>query len=536
MLGEGDGKLAVKSTAGDLRSVVAPRAVRRIPGHKTWVWLMTALLGAAYSVASVVWYNTYLYGTYDLGIFDQAVRSYASFQPGISVAKGMQDFGNPNFAVLGDHFSPIDASLAPLYWLYDSPVDLLIAQAVLFALAIPPIWAFTSRAFGGGRRGAVAAYCVSTAYALSWTIAEALRVGFHEVAFVPVLTAVALERLQAGRLKPALLALAGLLLVKEDMGLYVAGLGLGLAATRELGIPRQRLTGLAIGAAGVVATYLAIYVVTPAMGGRSNYYWAYGALGDNVPQALGHVIAHPASSATLLITPWVKAHTMLQLAAPFLFLSLLSPITWAAIPLLLERMLSNTTSNWWQSAFQYNAYLVVPLALGAVDGVLRIERWVQWAWRTSQGPQLRPPVKWAADKLPVAVMAAFALLAVGTFPSHPLDKLLKSSFYRSDGSARAQAAVASHVPSGVTIETTGGGLGPHLDSRDTVEVWAGPDSHSPVFPPWVVVNAKSLQFGWDDVQQQAQRVALLRAHGYVTVFSAGGYALMRAPDARTPGG
>ena len=81
------------------------------------------------------------------------------------------------------------------------PANLLVAQAVLFALAIPPLWLFTRRAFGGGPKATGAAYLVSASYALSWPIASALAFDFHEVAFAPVLTAVALERLQAGRLR-----------------------------------------------------------------------------------------------------------------------------------------------------------------------------------------------------------------------------------------------------------------------------------------------------------------------------------------------
>ena len=142
------------------------------------------------------------YNAYDLVIFDQAVRSYAHLQPGISIIKGLHNGFGPHFSVLGDHWSPILAVLAPLYWLYNSPQTLLVAQSVLFALAIPPLWAFTRRAFGGGPQADAAAYLVSVAYGLSWPIAEAGRVGFHEVAFAPVLTAVALERLQAGRSGP----------------------------------------------------------------------------------------------------------------------------------------------------------------------------------------------------------------------------------------------------------------------------------------------------------------------------------------------
>jgi hypothetical protein len=74
---------------------------------------------------------------------------------------------------------------------------------VLFALAIPPLWVYTRRAFGGGPQATAAAYLVAVAYGVSWPIAEASRVGFHEVAFAPALTAVALERLHTSDTPPA---------------------------------------------------------------------------------------------------------------------------------------------------------------------------------------------------------------------------------------------------------------------------------------------------------------------------------------------
>jgi len=166
------------------------------------VWVLVALTAAAYSVFALERYYAFRDGSYDLVIFDQAVRSYAHFQPGISIIKGVHNGFGPQFSVLGDHWSPILASLAPLYWIHNGLQTLLVAQAVLFALAIPPLWLFTRRAFGGGHGAVVAAYLVSVAYLLSWPIAAALHFNFHEVAFAPVLTAVALERLQAGGCGP----------------------------------------------------------------------------------------------------------------------------------------------------------------------------------------------------------------------------------------------------------------------------------------------------------------------------------------------
>ena len=352
------------------------RWIRRQPGHGVAVGVLTALMAVGYSVFSLALYYTFQTSSYDLVIFDEAVRSYAHFHPGISVIKGLHNGFGPNFSVLGDHWSPILAALAPLYWIYNSPETLLVAQAVLFALAVPPLWLFTRRAFGGGRKATVAAYLVSVAYALSWPIASAAAFDFHEVAFAPVLTAVALERLQAGRLRTALIALAALLLVKEDMGVFVAGIGVYLAVARPQVVSRQRLVALVLIVVGVADTWVATYILIPAFGGRSDYYWAYGVLGHNVPQVLAHIIAHPLGALRLFVTPRVKLDTMLWLLAPFCFLPLLSPITIAVIPLLVERMLQDQFPNWWVTAYHYNAYLVVILACGAVDGAARLDRWV----------------------------------------------------------------------------------------------------------------------------------------------------------------
>ncbi len=392
-------KMAVGHARGETGP--QPAATRRV--DRVAVGTLTALMAVGCSAYCLARYHTFHYNAYDLVIFDQAVRSYAHLQPGISIIKGVHNGFGAHFSVLGDHWSPILAVLAPLYWLYNSPQTLLVAQSVLFALAIPPLWAFTRRAFGGGPQANAAAYLVSVAYGLSWPIAEAGRVGFHEVAFAPVLTAVALERLQAGRLRPALLALAALLLVKEDMGLLVAGIGAALAVSRPGMVPRQRLVAAGLIVGGVSYTALATLVLIPAMGGRAGYYWAYGGLGSNVSQVAVHLVTHPASSLRLLVAPQVKLDTMLLLFGAFCFLPLLSPITLAAVPLLLERMLGSKYPNWWNDRFQYNAYLVIILACAAVDGSARLARW--WVRVRQRGPPAAEP---AGTPLPETALTGTA--------------------------------------------------------------------------------------------------------------------------------
>jgi len=517
------------------------------------VWVLVALTAAAYSVFALERYYAFRDGSYDLVIFDQAVRSYAHFQPGISIIKGVHNGFGPQFSVLGDHWSPILASLAPLYWIYNGPQTLLVAQAVLFALAIPPLWLFTRRAFGGGHGAVVAAYLVSVAYLLSWPIAAALHFNFHEVAFAPVLTAVALERLQAGRLRTALIALAVLLLVKEDMGLLVAGIGLYLAVARPRVVPRQLLTGAILMVVGVAATVIATYVLIPAFGGRSGYYWAYTALGGNVPQALQHLITHPASSLGLLITPRVKLVTMAWLFGAFCFLPLLSPITLAVIPLLLERMLGSVFPAWWSTSFQYNAFLVVILLCAAVDGAARLGRWVTAARQgrpaaaaaegtvdgaaaggVAAGTQVRAPARRGADGVALGCAVAMCVAAVGLVPVFAFKAALHPQFYHRDARQNAAAAADAHVPSGVTVEAANS-LGPALSSRDTVLLWDG-DGSSPLRPTWIVADVAGRVFSFSTLQQQRDRVALLERTGYQVVFQRKGYVVLHRIGGQASGG
>jgi uncharacterized membrane protein len=499
----------------------AERAIRH---RAQWVavWVLAALTAAGYSVFALARYHTFQTGSYDLVIFDQAVRSYAHFRPGISIIKGLHNGFGPHFSVLGDHWSPILAVLAPLYWVFNGPQTLLVAQAVLFALAIPPLWMYTRRAFGGGQAAVVAAYLVSVVYLLSWPIASAVYFNFHEVAFAPVLTAVALERLQAGRLRTALIALAALLLVKEDMGLLVAGIGLYLAAARPRVVPRQRLVAAALIVAGIADTVVATYVLIPAFGGRSDYYWAYTALGSNAGQALQHLTTHPAGSLELLITPRVKLFTMLWLFGAFCFLPLFSPISLAVIPLLLERMLGSVFPNWWVTGFQYNAFLVVVLVCAAVDGAVRLDRSSLLArWRSGPGTRAGPVALGCA-----AVMCAVAVFLV---PQFAFRHALHLSYYQRDARMNAAAAAVAAVPGGVTVEAVNR-LGPQLSTRDTVLLWDG-DGSSPLYPPWVVADVAKREFTFASRGQQIRRVALLRRSGYQVVFSRDGYLVLHRSDA-----
>ncbi|WP_143118252.1 DUF2079 domain-containing protein [Actinomadura madurae] len=466
----------------------------------------SALLYAAYSLMRL---HAFRSGSYDLVIFDQAIRSYSRFDLPVAMVKGVHNDFGPDFSILGDHFSPILALLAPLYWIHDGPETLLVAQAVLLALAVPPIWRYTERRLGAG-----AAYCAAGAYALSWPIAEALAFDFHEVAFVPLLSALMVERHDAGRRGQAALAACLLLLVKEDMGLLLAGFGLYLLARpdlrerrtlRDLLAPADRREGLAYLAVGLAATWVCSRLLIAALGGDNDYYWAYGSLGPDLPHAAAHALTHPWDVVTVLGTPPRKLLTMALVVLPLLLLPLASPLTLTAVPLLAERMLASGFSNWWEPHYHYNAFIIGVLVLAAADGAARLRG--------------RVP---AAGRLPSALPMAGVLAAVlACVPFFAYRHLADPALWRQNERARAASAAASKIPDGALVEAANG-VGPALTSRARVLLWDD-RSHG---APWVIAYIGRLEFPFGSPAEQRLRVAELKAEGYAEVFRQDGYIVL----------
>ncbi|MBO3745890.1 DUF2079 domain-containing protein [Streptosporangiaceae bacterium NEAU-GS5] len=432
--------------------------------------------------------------TFDLVIIDQAVRGYSRFGLPAVPSVGVNHGRGLDYLQLADHFSPIYALLTPLYWVADRPQTLIYAQAALFAAAIPSLWLFTRRALG-----IAPAYLVSVAYAISWPIVQAARFDVHEVMFVPVLTAVLVERVQAGRMRAAWVALIGLLLVKEDMGLFVIGFGAYLAITG------RRTHGLAAIAVGALWTGLVRSLFIPLLGGDSSDFWAYGQIGKTIPDVLLTIFTSPVHTLALLVDE-TKLNTMILLAWVVLFTCLLSPLTLAAVPLVLERMLSDRPF-WWAADYQYNAFVVVILFCAGVDGAARLRR---------RFANVDVSMLWSVGVL----VAALTLI-----PRFPLYQLIRPDFYTMTPRVEAAYEAVSTVPDGVTVDAADT-AGPALTSRTTVLLWDGNQHNA----PWVVADITDPQWPISNPDRQRQIAQdLVDQQGYEMVYQKEGWVVLHRP-------
>ncbi|MET0317459.1 MAG: DUF2079 domain-containing protein, partial [Rhodococcus fascians] len=259
-----------------------------------------AVLATLYSLLSVLGHRQLRTSGFDLGIFVQQISSYAEFRAPTS------DLLGTGYNTLGDHFSPITALLAPVYRLFPSPETLLIAQAVLFALAVVPLSRWAVREFGTATGIAVA-----FAYGLSWGVQAALNFDFHEIAFAVPLMAMSLVALGNRRWLPALAWALPLVFVKEDMGLTVAVIG-SLVAFWTTG--RTRALGALTAVWGLGWVVLAVKVIIPLLSADDSY--GQGSklppLGSGIADTAHGVVAGDSRAATAFLLLAVTAFVALR--------------------------------------------------------------------------------------------------------------------------------------------------------------------------------------------------------------------------------
>ncbi|SOB86297.1 DUF2079 domain-containing protein [Streptomyces sp. 1331.2] len=436
------------------------RRLRRALSHPALpAWGLAAGFAALYACVGVNRHRRGLTKAYDLGIFEQAIRAYAHGRAPIVPLKG------PGYHLLGDHFHPLVATLAPAYRTFPTPLTLVVAQALLMASAVVPLTRWAHEV--AGPRVALLVGCATGA---SWGIVRAAADDFHEIAFAVPLLAFAAVAL--GRRRPLTAALWSLplLLVKEDLGLTVAAVGLLIARQARRG-RRSPLPGLALAAVGTAATALTVLVVLPAFNTGGGFdYWQQLDGGGHAP-----LWALPVR----LAWPPLKWLLLLLLAATAGFLGLRSPLLLLCLPTLAWRLLS-ANPHYWGVSYHYSAVLM-PVALAALVDAVRRSGTTLGATPGSARTPVRLP------RRARYALATTALVTAVTLPLYPLHEVVMPEAWSTPPRLLATRAALDRIPDGATVAASNR-LAAQLTSRTEVTlVCRAPLGRG---PEWVAVDLR----------------------------------------------
>ncbi|MCX2185687.1 DUF2079 domain-containing protein [Streptomyces sp. SKN60] len=475
-------KRLVKLLSPERREISAPVS------HGTLLaWGIAALCFGLYAALSLSRHQLMLTTGYDLGIFEQAVRSYAHGDLPVAELKGH------DYPLLGDHFSPITATIAPFYRVWPSPVTLLLVQAFLLALTVVPLTRWAHRV-----AGSAGALVIGLGYGVSWGIAQTVGFDFHEVCFAVPLIAFSVEALGNERWRAAVAWGLPLLLVKEDLGLTVAAIGAYIAyrGTRRLGIITA-VTGLA-------GTAVEMLVVIPAFNPDGVFAYFDKVSDSSDAGALDLFMRYTLG----LVTPETKLLTLLMLLAPTAFFALRSPLIFIAVPTLAWRFASNNEA-YWGTRFHYSAVLM-PIIFGAFIHAL-----------TSIHRERSAKNRESAVRRSLIVSAAFTVVML---PLFPFAQLAEGATWEPGPRVAVAHHVLDLVPDGATVAASNR-LVPQLTNRCTVMVLGLPQNQEN--PEWVVADTRDPQ-GWPiSREQEAGEVERFREKGYKTVKEEAGYVLLQ---------
>lgn len=426
-----------------------------------WVW--GAVVGLLYSLVSVLSWRRLTVNSWDNAIFEQAVKAYSRFEAPIVPVKG------PGYNILGDHFSPIDALLAPAYWLFPYGQTLLVAQGLLIGLSVVPVTRLAVE-----RLGVRVGWTIAVMYGLAFGFGNAVVADFHEVAFAVPILAMAGVAFVEQRYAAVVWWSLPLLLVKEDMGVTVAAIGVALWLVGE------RRRGLILAIVGAVALVLVVWVIIPAFNTGGGYDYT-GNLGGEV--GLWETLTTEADRKllTLLLTFGVTG-----------FAALLSPWAVVAAPTFLWRFLGDV-EYYWGTDWHYSIVIMPIVFVAMIDAIGR-----------------RPRLEWPGVVLGAAVGGY--LLAGG-----PVVKLLEPETWEASPRREAMQEAIGTIPEDAVVETDIAVLKYLTGSHDDA-YWIG--TIGDVVPDYIIFDRQLTQT--DAIQHGAEHGA-----SYEIVFDRDNYVVAR---------
>jgi uncharacterized membrane protein len=483
-----------------------PAPVSRVPQSAyadPVTWAIALCVFSAYGALSLFRLLQLNPTSWDLGIYTEYVKQYADLKPPIVDIRGA------GFNLLGDHFQPIVAVIAPLFRLFPSAATLLVAQALLVALSVFPVAQLAREKLGTGPSRAIA-----IAYGFSWGLQQLIEFDFHEIAFAVPLLAFALSALVRGRLRAAVWWALPLVFVKEDLGFTVAAIGLYLIFTglRSNGTAaedsdgRRRMgAGLLLLAWGFAWSFLVIGVIIPHFNPAHHYdYWSDG----GVLAPGGHLTV--LGLVKQLLAAWPdKLQTIVLLLLPTAFIALRSPLALTIVPSLLLRFMS-TNSSFWGTFWHYNATVMPILFVAAVDAIARIGVAMDADDRAGSWRALLAGARQHGAAMMVAIAVALSF-------HFPLSNLWNAQTYRiSPHVASAEAAMAA-VPDGATVQATLDLLAPLAARTDTF--WIG-NAGNPM-TQYIVFDGQYSDYTPAITNVPAFIAQLYPRHQYIQIFQSG---------------
>jgi len=383
---------------------------------KYGIWLLIFIFGCVYSLYSITRHLRFDSFIFDLGVYDQIIWLFGHGKPFFSSILEAHPWG--------DHFTPTILLLAPLYWIWDNVIILLLFQAFFTAFGAYPIYLLAKKKIKDYRLALVIAFVYLSFYGIQNMIAF----DFHPIALATTLLAWLFWLYEEKKWPCFWLILLLFWGLQENFFLLSAAFGAFLILRY-----RDFKRGALISSLSIVFFVLLILVIIPRLGQAPFTY---------LPTHLKSLT--PLGAVKMFFYPYSKVRVM---AASFLSFGFLPLFTPASLIMLLEeflqRFVGSPISTRWNLGFQYNAILAPVLAFAAIEAIQK---------------------KFLKKKIIAVCLLLGGTLLVQAFTSPAFNMLHKKEFYDFTKNKDSRAILAL-IPPTASVATTNN-LGAQIAHRE----------------------------------------------------------------------
>ena len=454
------------------------KIVEKLPKAAIYITIgvLMCLMGAFIAVFTIYRHKVYGSMAFDFGIFVQMYHNMAeSFAP---VTTCERDKLLSHFAV---HFSPIYYTLLPFYYIFPTPYTLLIGQAVLVATGVIPLVGIC-RKFKFSNMATIG---FSVVYLFCVELIAPCFYDFHENAFLPMLLMWFFYAVEKKKYVLMYIMTALLLIVKEDVSIYMVLLGLFCIFRLE-----KRYHG------AVIAGFSGVYfvVVTRLMEKYGEGVFpsrTYGNLMTDKSASFGNIIKTVITDPMYFITQCVDEKDfklMLIIMIPLFFLPFVTK-HFSHYFLLAPFILMNLAPGYGYAndyGFQYVFGTTTCLIYAAM---------INYAELKGKHKEFLPIF------MSISALLFFSSLVGGNVGSKELYDNNRERYDIKD-------ELIDSIPEDASVACDSFYL-PHLAQRDEIYLLDGNDVEPPSFTDFVIVRTEQNE-EWED-----QEVSKLQTEGYV---------------------
>lgn len=332
---------------------------------QTALWLLIAVFVSFFSFLSFVRHDNFHSNRLDLGNMEQVVWNLAHGN-GFTLTDPMGDAQLSRFAI---HADVLLVFMVPFYRIWQNPKVLLLIQAVVVGLgAVPLFW--IAQKYLQSRKLAL---LFSFLYLLYPAVQRLLLHDFHAIALSITLLLFAywhMIKRQYGRFVLfAILAALG----KETTWLVVGWMGLYVGLFQG-----NRLGGFTLGALGFAMFVFLYWFAMPGLAPTGKHFaLSYvSAFGEHQTEVVGGLVKHPGTVLSMALLP-DRLAWYYRLLQPVGFLPLLSPmpLMFALHSIVINVVSSNGMMR--MIDYQYNAEIIPFLFISAIEGLRRLNAWIE---------------------------------------------------------------------------------------------------------------------------------------------------------------